>query len=114
MPIHARRAAMKEAIGKARAYLTALATWQKSGKKKGKPGYPGSADHPTFYQGAFHLKLAEARVRDRFVRLKVYDGQQWVWMNYPARVVERKLDPHLVTVESPPHLAKRQMGIACD
>src|SRR5258707_9605166 len=140
MPIHARRAAMKEAIGKARAYLTALATWHKQGKKKGKPGFPGAANHPTFYQGAFHLELAEAKIHDRFVRLKVYDGQQWVWMNYPvrcsrhfqarmadrgwkrqsptlvlrgkgaalhfpqvkkvkaARVVERKLDPHLVTV----------------
>jgi hypothetical protein len=76
---------MKEAIGKARAYLTALATWHKQGKKKGKPGFPGAADHPTFYQGAFHLELAEARIHDRFVRLKVYDGRQWVWMNYPAR-----------------------------
>jgi hypothetical protein len=85
MPIHARRAAMKEAIGKARAYLTALATWQKSGKKQGKPGFPGATDHPTFYQGAFHLKLAEAKVHDRFVRLKVYDGTGWVWMNYPVR-----------------------------
>jgi hypothetical protein len=140
MPTHARRAAMKEAIGKARAYLTALATWQKSGKKKGKPGYPGAADRPTFYQGAFHLKLAEAKIHDRFVRLKVYNGSRWVWMNYPVRcsrhfqqrwdergwkqqsptlvlrgkhaalhfpqtkevkavrVVERKLDPRLVTV----------------
>src|SRR5260370_13451802 len=35
MPTHARRAAMKEAIGKARAYLTALPTWHKSGKKQG-------------------------------------------------------------------------------
>src|SRR5258708_8237630 len=58
MPIHARRAAMKEAIGKARAYLTALAASQKSGTKKGKPGFPGAADHPTFYQGAFPLELA--------------------------------------------------------
>jgi hypothetical protein len=54
MPSHARRAAMKEAIGKARSYLTALATFQRSGKKKGKPGFPGATDHPTFYQGAFH------------------------------------------------------------
>src|SRR5258708_18968647 len=84
MPSHARRAAMKEAIGKARAYLTALATWHKQGKKKGKPGFPGAANHPTFYQGAFHLELAEAKLHDRFVRLKVYDAQQQAWMNYPA------------------------------
>src|SRR5260370_10963265 len=69
MPIHARRAAMKEAIGKARAHLTALATWQKKGKKNGKPGFPGTNDHPTFYQGAFHLDLEEAKIQDRFVRL---------------------------------------------
>jgi transposase len=140
MPAPVRRAAMKEAKGLARAYLTTLTTWQKSGKKKGRPGLPGAADHPTFYQGAFELELEEATIRDRFVRLKVYDGQQWDWMNYPvkcsrhfqrrmrekdwkrlsptlilrgkgaalhfpqakevqaARVVERKLDPHLVTV----------------
>jgi hypothetical protein len=140
MPTHARRATMKEAIGKARGYLTARSTWQKSGKKKGKPGLPGAADHPTFYQGAFELELEDVRIHDRFVRLKVYDGTKWDWMNYPvkcsrrfedrwkekdwkrqsptlvlrrrgaalhfpqakevraARVVERKLEPHLVTV----------------
>ncbi len=42
MPTHARRAAMKEAIGKARAYL----------KKQGKPGFPGAADHPTDLTGS--------------------------------------------------------------
>ncbi len=140
MPTHARRATMKEAIGKARGYLTARSTWQKSGKKKGKPGLPGAADHPTFYQGAFELELEDAKIHDRFVRLLVYDGTKWDWMNYPvkcsrhfegrmkekdwkrqsptlvlrgrgaalhfpqakevqaARVLERKLEPHLVTV----------------
>src|SRR5260370_27120862 len=33
IPSHARRAAMKEAIGKARGYLTASSTWQISRKK---------------------------------------------------------------------------------
>src|SRR5260370_13431004 len=53
MPTHARRATMKEAIGKARGYLTARSTWQKSGKKKGKPRLPGAPDHRTFCTGAF-------------------------------------------------------------
>jgi len=86
------------------------------------------------------LELEGATIPARFVRLKVHDGQQWDWMNYPvkcsrhfqhrmrekdwkrlsptlvlrgkgaalhfpqakevqaARVVERMLDPHLVTV----------------
>jgi hypothetical protein len=52
MPTHARRAAMKEAIGKARAYLTARAAFQKSGKKQGTPGFPGAADHPTDLTGS--------------------------------------------------------------
>jgi transposase len=138
MPTAHRRAVEKDAIGKVRGYLTASKTWERSGKSKGKPGPPGEADHPTFYQGAFRLEAAD--LADRFVRLKVYDGKSWVWINYPvrcsryfetrmkeadwsrlsptlvlskrgaalyfpqektieaARVVERKLDPHVVTV----------------
>jgi hypothetical protein len=65
MPAPVRRAAMKEAIGKARAYLTAHTTWQKSGKKKGRPGLPGAADHPTFYQGAFEVESHPDPTRER-------------------------------------------------
>jgi putative transposase len=46
MPFAYRRAAIKDAIGKARSYLSNLARWEKSGKKPGKPGVPGAANHP--------------------------------------------------------------------
>lgn len=59
MPIHARRATMKDAIGKARAYLTARSTWEMSRKTIGKPGLPEAEDFPTFYTGAFELELSE-------------------------------------------------------
>jgi transposase len=81
-----RRSVIKDAIGKARGYLSHLATWQASGKRKGKPGLPGAADHPTLYQGTFRLELEEEEaVRDRFVRLKVYTGEQWAWVPYPVK-----------------------------
>src|SRR6266849_9086461 len=38
MPFVYRRAAIKDAIGKARSYLSHRANWEKSGKKRGKPG----------------------------------------------------------------------------
>jgi hypothetical protein len=57
LPYQYRRSVIKDAIGKVRGYLSHLASWQQAGKKKGKPGLPGAADHPTLYQGTFHLDL---------------------------------------------------------
>ncbi|SRR6266487_3103168 len=48
----------KDVIGKARGYLTTLTTWQVMGKKKGKPGVPTAANHPTLYAGTFHSFFA--------------------------------------------------------
>ncbi len=47
MPFAYRRSVIKDAIGKARSYLSNHANWEKSGKKKGKPGWPAATDHPT-------------------------------------------------------------------
>ena len=47
VPFIYRRSVIKDAIGKVRAYLSSLANWEKSGKRKGKPGLPGATDHPT-------------------------------------------------------------------
>lgn len=86
LPYLYRRSAIKDAIGKARGFLSHIAAWKKSGKKKGKPGLPGAADHPTLYQGTFRLGLEEGEeVRDRFVRLKVYTGEHWTWVPYPVK-----------------------------
>jgi putative transposase len=85
MPCIYRRSVIKDAIGKVRSYLSNLANWQKTRKKKGRPGVPGAADHPTLYQGTCELSLEQAKGVDRFVRLKVYDGHAWQWVNYPVK-----------------------------
>ena len=140
LPWEYRRSVIKDCIGKARAYLTATATWQASGKSKGKPGVPTPRNHPTLYEGTCSLTLGGLDLRASFVRLLVYTGEQWKRVNYATRynryfearrldadwhalspklvltktgaaihfpqtktieakrVVERKRDPHLVTV----------------
>jgi transposase len=86
MPFVYRRAAIKDAIGKARSYLSNLSHWQKSGKKKGRPGLPGAANHPSLYEGTIELDLSNnGKERTRFVRLKVYTGTTWQWLNYPIK-----------------------------
>ncbi len=85
MPCEYRRSVIKDAIGKARSYLSNLANWQKTGKKKGKPGLPGARNHPTLYQGLITLDLAQFSTKERYVRLKVYTGERWEWHNYPVR-----------------------------
>jgi hypothetical protein len=43
-PFIYRRSVIKDAIGKARSYLSNLANWNQSGKKKGQPGSPQSSN----------------------------------------------------------------------
>jgi transposase len=85
LPVAYRRSVIKDAIGKARSYLAHRANWEKSGQKKGRPGNPGASDHPTLYKGTWELDLSDAVVKNRFVRLKVYDGLRWQWVNYPLK-----------------------------
>ena len=85
MPFVYRRSVIKDAIGKARSYLSNLANWQRSGKKRSKPGLPGATNHPTLYEGAFSLELGDLDLRESFVRIKVYTGEQWTWVNYPVK-----------------------------
>src|SRR5215831_2283262 len=84
-PNRYRRSVIKDCIGKARGYLTALEHWEHSGQRKGKPGHPTAANHPTLYAGTFTLELESLDLRQSFVRLKVYTGTEWVWANYPTR-----------------------------
>ncbi len=85
MPFAYRRSVIKDAIGKARSYLSNLSNWQKTSKKKGKPGLPGASNHPTLYQGLIILDLAQFSTKERYVQLKVYTGEHWEWHNYPVR-----------------------------
>ncbi|HEX6483434.1 MAG TPA: transposase [Ktedonobacteraceae bacterium] len=97
MPFAYRRSVIKDAIGKVRSYLSNHANWEKNGKQKGKPGLPGAAEPPTLYQGTWELDLSDSKVKKRFVRLKVYDGLSWQWVNYPLKCSrhfqQRQRDP---------------------
>jgi hypothetical protein len=74
MPYLYRRSVIKDAIGKARGFLAHLAAWQQSGKKKkkGKPGLPGAADHPTLYQGTSNLTVPIILGSKTNVRTQLY------------------------------------------
>src|SRR6266436_8355639 len=87
-PFIYRRSVIKDALGKVRSYLSNLANWNAKGSKKGKPGSPGASNHPTLYAGAFSLELDGLDLRQTFVRLKVYDGQAWTWVNYPVAICQ--------------------------
>ena len=105
MPFIYRRAAIKDAIGKARSYLSNYANWEKSAQKRGKPGSPGAANHPTLYDGAIELNLSgNGKERVRFVRLKVYTGTSWQWHNYPIknnRYFQQRLNDPAWEAQSP-------------
>jgi transposase len=109
MPAIYRRSVIKDAIGKVRSYLSSLAHWEKSGKKQGKPGLPGARDHPTLYQGTCSLERAEGK--SYFVRLKVYDGRVWHWVNYPvvhSRYFQQRLRDPAWEQQSPTLVLSRQ------
>ncbi|HEY6285762.1 MAG TPA: hypothetical protein VIX20_08880, partial [Ktedonobacteraceae bacterium] len=56
-----------------------------TGNKKGKPGLPGTSNHPTLYEGTWSLELSGTDLQNSFVRLKVYTGHEWLWVNYPVK-----------------------------
>jgi transposase len=84
MPFTYRRSVIKDAIGKVRSYLSNRASWEKSGKQKGKPGRPAATDHPTLYQGCIQLELEALDLKAAFVRINVYTAQGWRWVPYPV------------------------------
>ena len=101
MPTVYRRSVINDAIGKARSYLSHLENWKKSGEGKGKPGLPGANNHPVLYKGTYSLQLSILNRRGGFVRIKVFDGNKWVWVNYPVKISQwqekRLADPEWET-----------------
>ena len=73
-------AVIKDAIGKARSYLSQSCTTGKDVReaKRASLGCPEPRDHPTLYQGTcLCLEEGEGEAVLGFVRLKVYDGHEW-------------------------------------
>jgi hypothetical protein len=87
VPNHYRRSVIKDCIGKARGYLTALQHWEQSGSKKGKPGLPTAATHPTLYAGTFTLELDGLDLHQSFVRRKRLqrDGRGLGQLSHPVQ-----------------------------
>jgi len=85
MPRDYRRSVIKDAIGKVRGYLSNTKNWESSGKKKGKPGLPGANNHPTLYGGSIKLEIEKLDRQDNFVAIKVFNGVNWEWVNYPVK-----------------------------
>ena len=84
MPFAYRRSVIKDAIGKVRSYLSNHTNWEKSGKQKGKPEWPAATDHPALYQGCIQLQLETLDLQAAFVRINVYTGESWTWLQYPV------------------------------
>jgi IS605 OrfB family transposase len=83
LPTGMRRSCINKSIGMVRSYLKNLARWEK--EKKGKPPSPPSPRNlPTFYSKSYEIELED--FKNQFVRLKVFDGYQWVWKNYPIKI----------------------------
>jgi transposase len=104
MPFVYRRSLIKDAIGKVRSYLSTCKNWKQRGKKKGRPGLPGAANHPTLYQGTLTLDLETFKTQNRFAQLKVYTGERWEWRNYPvqaSRYFEQRIKEASWEKESP-------------
>ncbi|MGI9951956.1 hypothetical protein V3F56_06280 [Moorellaceae bacterium AZ2] len=85
MPVAYRRSVIKDAIGKVRSYLSNYRNWEKTGKKKGKPGLPAPRNHPTLYRGAMKLDLEKLDRQRNFVAILVWTGSEWKWCNYPVK-----------------------------
>jgi len=85
MPVVYRRSVIKDAIGKVRSYLSNYRNWEKTGKKKGRPGLPAPRNHPTLYQGTLKLDLEKLDRRRNFVAIQVWTGNEWKWCNYPVK-----------------------------
>jgi hypothetical protein len=96
-----RRSVIKDAIGKVKSYLSNLAHWQQSGKRKGQPGPPGANNHPTLYEGTCSLDLDQ--LDQQSPKLVLGHTQASLHFSQAKRVKARKVkeskrDPDLVTV----------------
>lgn len=99
MPVVYRRSVIKDAIGKVRSYLSNYRNWEKTGKKKGKPGLPAPRNHPTLYQGALKLELEKFDRQRSFVRklanqLKGKIIEHTRYKAYYLGIVTAEVNPH--------------------
>lgn len=89
LPTLWRRSCINTSTGMVKSYLSNFARWESN--KKGKPpSFPTARNLPTCYKGVFTIELFD--IKNQFVRLKVFDGKQWVWKNYPVKLGKKQLE----------------------
>jgi hypothetical protein len=107
LPTVWRRSCINTSTGMCKSYLSNLKSWG-SHKKGNPPKPPKPRNLPTFYSGAIKLELLD--IKNQFVRLKVFDGKEWIWKNYPVSVGSKQLeqlnDPNW-SMQSPTLVPKR-------
>ena len=84
-PSYLRRAVVAEAIGQASSHMTRLAGWQAHPKGKSPTSNPRCKSFPVFYKG----NMSEW-VRNGKMKLKLFNGTDWVWFTLPFE----KIQPH--------------------
>ncbi len=84
-PRDLRRAAIHAASGAVQSYLSNLRRWEKTDpRRRGRaPKPPQPHPHLTTYAQMAQVHLGD--YRHGFVRLKVFSGRRWEWMNYPVQ-----------------------------
>ncbi|MCY0886554.1 MAG: hypothetical protein OWV35_11880, partial [Firmicutes bacterium] len=86
-PVVFRRAAIQRAIGLVRAYRSNLARWERRGRKGRMPGPPVVGRFPiTVYRGQGLIVRSPLR---SFLKVKLWNGAQWAWVQIPVRIPER-------------------------
>ena len=75
---------------------------------------PTPRNHPTLYEGTCSLTLEGVDLRASCVRLRVYTGSDWQWVNYPTRYSryfeQRRTEPDWQALS--PKLVLTKTGVA--
>ena len=107
LPTPTRRSVINTSTGMCKSYLSNQKNWE-SHQKGNPPKRPSPRNLPTFYKGTYQLELLD--IKNQFVRLKVFDGFEWVWKNYPVKMGRKQLesfnDPNW-SIQSPTLVPKR-------
>lgn len=99
-PSITKRSIINASIGQMQSYFTRLEKWEDSNSKKGKPNLPKAQTMPTFYYSDFKIELAD--IKNQFVKLRVFTGEKWEFVNYPVKFTKQfneKYEEHQKSLE---------------
>lgn len=91
-----KRSIIASSLGQMQSYFTRAEKWEKSKSKKGKPSLPSASTMPTFYYSDYKLEVND--IRNQFIALRVFTGEEWEFINYPIQFTKQfatKYEEHL-------------------